>query len=100
MRNACLWLVVGMLLFAPGAHADEQNLFEEAPLEAGRGAVLSIPPGYGDLISVVESSEVHHLYFQDRSGVIRMILVGPRGAAQRAKHELQLLSNTVYTIER
>ena len=102
MRYATLWMAFGILLtLTPFVLAEEQkSLFEEIPLAAGRGTSLSIPPEYGELISVVESSEVHHLYFQDRTGTIRVVLIGPKGAAQKAKYGLQLLSNKVYTIER
>ena len=102
MRYATLWMAFGILfLLTPSALAEEQkSLFEEIPLAAGGGTTLSIPPEYGELVSVVESSEVHHLYFQDRAGIIRIVLIGPRGAAQRAKHVLQLLSDEVYTIKR
>ena len=102
MRYATLWMAFGILFtLTPSVIAEEpKSLFKETSLAAGRGASLTIPPEYGDLISVVESSEVHHLYFQDRTGIIRIVLVGPKGAAQKAKHGLQLLSDRVYTIKR
>lgn len=102
MRYATLWMVFGMLFtLTSSVFAEEpESEFKEIALEAGRGTSLFIPPEYGDLINVVENSEVHHLYFQDRAGIIRIVLIGPKGAAQKAKHGLQLLSDKVYTIKR
>ena len=106
MRRWLIGLVLGTFLgwMAPGqvqgAQQPEQLPLKETPIAAARGSTLTIPPVYGRLVNVAVSSGVHHLYFQDAQGIIRIVLVGPQGAVQRAKHGLQLLSRKVYTIER
>jgi len=92
-------LAAGSLVWAqPPA---SPSALTETIVEAATGEALSIPPSYGRLVSVVvSSSEVHHLYFQDERGTIRVVLIGPRGALPRARQALQLLSTSVFTLER
>ncbi len=98
------WLAgvgLGILLgWIPQVAAQAGEMLDELLIPAARGETLNIPSAYGALVSVAVSSEVHHLYFQDKQGTIRIVLVGPKGAVQRARHGLQLLSQDVYVIER
>lgn len=64
------------------------------------GASFILPTTYGRLVDVVVSAEMHHLYFEDEQGAIRIVLLGPRGAAQRSRSALQLLSPDVFLVKR
>lgn len=101
MRRWWAGLILGVLVgwAAEGAAQLEQPL-EEVPIEVAQGAVLSLPPGYGRLVGVAVISEVHHLYFEDAQGTIRLVRVGQKGAVQRARQGLQLLSRDVFVIGR
>lgn len=72
----------------------------EIPMEALQGGVMSVPPTYGHLVDVAISSEVHHLYFQDPQGTVRMVRVGPQGAVTKARRQVPLLLDDVYVIKR
>jgi hypothetical protein len=101
MRRVIAGLAIGILLgsAAQGAEREVEKLVE-GEVAAISGATFAIPEGYGPLVNVVVSSEVHHLYFQDGAGVIRIVLVGQRAAASRARAALHLLSPSVYRIDR
>jgi hypothetical protein len=97
------WLVglaVGLAL-GTSAQAEEEvgALSEVAMGTIGRG-VFKVPHEYGHLVSVAVSSEVHYLYFEDEAGTIRVVPLGQRGAVQRARAPVHLLSPIVYVIER
>lgn len=101
MRRWLAGVVIGVVVgWTVQGAAQTEHVLEQVSVPASRGAVLVIPPEYGTLVSVTQSSEVQHLYFEDANGAIRIILLGPQGAAQRAKHGLELLSSDVYVIER
>ncbi len=72
----------------------------EVALTAASGATFKIPAEYGRLVNVVVSSDVHYLYFEDDEGTVHIVLLGPRGAAQRSRSAPQLLSPEVFRIER
>ena len=96
---AGVWL--GILLgWVPQAAAQAGEMLDELVIPAAHGEILTVPPTYGRLVTVAVSSEVHHLYFEDKQGTIHIVLVGPKGAVQRARHRFQLLSQNVFTIER
>ena len=98
-----LGVVLGSLLepMARGyTQGDRVAALKEIALDAGGGTAFKVPKGYGRLINVAVSAEVHHLYFLDHEGTIRIVLLGPRGASQRARHAFQLLSSQVYRVER
>jgi len=79
---------------------EEAAKLAELPMEAlGQGA-LKIPAAYGRLVTVAVSTDVHYLYFEDASGTIRVVPVGQRAAAQRARAAIQLLAPSAYVIER
>ena len=102
MRRALIGLLLGMMLGATahGEEPKEELKLRESALENIRGNPFKIPASYGRLVSVVASSEVHYLYFEDGEGNIRVLLVGPRGAVQRSRNPLQLLTPEVQFIER
>ena len=102
MRRVAIGLLLGIFLGAT-AHGEETvgrlKLTEET-VATVRGTPVKIPEEYGRLINVVVSSEVHYLYFEDGEGNIRVVLVGPRGAVQRSRNPLQLLTSEVQFIKR
>ena len=101
MRRIIAGLIIGLLLSSAAQGADQQvEKLVEGEIAGISGATFAIPEGYGRLVNVVVSSEVHHLYFQDDAGVIRIVLVGQRAAAFRARTALHLLSPNVYRIDR
>lgn len=97
-----LVLAVGFGLAAPGlAKATRSSDAKLQEVIIGTGDVpLAVPPEYGRLVNVAVSSEVHHLYFEDAKGTIRIVLLGPAGAVQKARHGFQLLVPEVYLINR
>ncbi len=100
MKRWVLGVVCGVGLASAAQGQEAATQLAEAPMETIGRAAFGVPKGYGRLVSVVESSEIHHLYFEDGQGVIRVVLIGPRGAAARARNALQLLSSDVYVIKR
>lgn len=91
-------IVVGTL--AQAQEPADVKVLRELPMETIRGTSFTLPKEYGRLVDVIVDSEVHYLYLEDRSGVIRVILIGPRGAVQRSRNPLQLLSPDVYVVKR
>lgn len=84
-----------------GGFAKAEDLLQEIPLGAGRGSQqVSIPKEYGKLVSVVENNGVHYLYFQSEEGTLRIVLLGIKGIASRAKVDLETLPHSVYKIPR
>lgn len=100
MKRWVLGVACGLALASAAQGEEPATQLTEAPLETIGRAVFNLPTAYGRLVDVVESSEIHHLYFEDNQGVIRVVLIGPRGAAGRARNALQLLSSDVYVIKR
>ena len=98
-----LGLTLGVLLGATAQGADtpeEQLVLTEMPMGTFGRTPFTVPETFGRLVNVVVSSDVHYLYFEDPLGTIRIVPVGQRGAAQRARAQLQLLSENVFVIER
>ena len=81
------------------AAADRQHL-EEVRMASVTNEPFAIPSGYGHLVSVAVKSEIHYLYFEDATGAVRVVLIGPRGSAQRARNDLQLLTPEVFLMTR
>ncbi|MBI2104448.1 MAG: hypothetical protein HYT90_02535 [Candidatus Omnitrophica bacterium] len=100
MKRWVLGIICGVALASAAQGQEEAAPLTEAPMETIGRAAFSVPKGYGRLAAIVESSEIHHLYFEDGQGTVRVVLIGPRGAAARARNALQLLSSDVYVIER
>lgn len=101
MRRWVVGIVLGLAL-ASAAHGEPQNAnrLEDVLVTTSNNAAFKLPSEYGRLVSVAVRAEIHHLYFEGPDGTIRIVLVGPRGAIQRARNELQLLTPEVYVIKR
>lgn len=94
-------MVVGAAAYGQDESASGERVrLQEVDVSAGGRAMFTVPSAYGRLVDVAVNAEVHYLYFEDPQGVIRMVLVGPRGAAPRSRLDLQLLSPQVYVVER
>ena len=103
MRRGVLGVSMGVALgmaLAGAAHGQEAKPFHEVDMQTVRGTGFILPKEFGKLVNVVVDSEVHYLYFEDRSGTLRIALVGPRGAVTRARNQLQLLTQDVVLIKR
>ncbi len=100
MKRWLASMVLGITLGSVTLRAAEPERLQETMLAVGGGESLVIPQEYGPLVDVAVSSGVHHLYFQDSQGRIRIVLVGARGAKQGARHAVELLTDSVYVIQR
>ena len=94
------WVLVGGLLCAAAVQAAERQRLQDVRVTSTTNEPFSIPPVYGHLVSVVVKSEIHYLYFEDNTGTIRIVLLGPRGSAQKARNDFQLLTPEVFLIKR
>ena len=103
MRRLVIGLIAGLALSA-AAHGEEVEVgtlkLNESTVQNIRGNRFQIPQSYGRLVSVINSSEIHYLYFEDVQGQIRVVQIGLRGAVQRSRNPLQLLTPDVHLIER
>ena len=102
MKRILMGILLGLMLgsAAKVAHGTNEQRMSEAQIDAMGAGALEIPSAYGSLVDVAVSSEIHHLYFQDSQGEIRVVLIGPHAAAQKARHAIQTLSDKVYVIKR
>ena len=102
MKRLVLGLVVGfgLSMAAHGEEPPETLKLSENTVQNIRGNQFQLPDSYGRLVSVVNSSEIHYLYFEDEKGQIRVVLIGRGGAVQRSRNALQLLTPEVQLIER
>ena len=102
MKRVLMGILLGLMLgsAAKVAHGTNEQRMSEVQIDAVDAGALEIPGAYGRLVDVAVSSGVHHLYFQDSQGYIRMVLIGPNAAAQKARHTIQTLSDKVYVIKR
>ena len=105
MKRVLMGLVVGLLLGAT-AQGDERQReerlekLEDTVIGTVSGGSFAIPERYGRLVNIVINAEVHYLDFEDSAGTIRVVLIGPRGAVQRSRSPLQLLSTEASVIKR
>ena len=100
MRRLWLGLVLGLVI-GTLVHAEERKArFEEVPISTANNETFQIPPEYGHLVNAAVRADVHYLYFEASDGTVRIVLVGPRGAIQRARNELQLLTPEILVIKR
>ena len=101
MTRWWLGVIVGLAMGAV-AYGEESEVtrLNEVAMETAGGHAFRIPDQYGHLVTVVISGEVQHLYFEDQAGNIRVVLIGPRGAVQRSRSSLQLLSPDVFLMKR
>lgn len=96
-----MWAGLLGLVVASAVQGEEPaESLRETPIETVGRATFAVPPGYGRLAEVVVDSEVQYLYFEDQLGTIRVVLIGPRGAAPRARTPLILLSPDAYVVKR
>ena len=100
MRRLLMGMVLGVVLSATVYAAVEREALREIAVNTVNDAPFIIPPEYGHLVSVVTKSEVQYLYFEAPDGTVRVMLIGSRGAIQRASSELQLLTPEVYVMKR
>ena len=102
MKRVMLGLFLGLSvsLVAHGEEPAATLKLSESTVQNIRGNQFQIPDSYGRLVSVVNSSEIHYLYFEDAKGQIRVVLIGRGGAVQRSRNGLQLLTPDVQLIER
>ena len=102
MKRVLMGLIIGLAVSAVAYGQEETGMLKltESTVNDVRGGGFKIPQSYGRLVSVVNSAEVHYLYFEDGQGKIRVVLIGQRGAVQRSRNPLQLLTPDVHLIER
>lgn len=93
-------LLLGLLVASAARGAEQVEKLQEVSMESIGRAAFQVPEGYGRLANVVVNDEVHYLYFEDQAGAIRVVLIGPRGAAPRARNALTLLVPEVHLIKR
>ena len=100
MKRLLIGVALGILLGSPAQGDGQVSGLTEVTMETIGRTSFKLPEGYGRLVNVVISSEVHYLYFEDQRGTIRVVLIGPRGAVPRSRAPLQLLSPDIYVITR
>ena len=84
-----------------GQDRDERvTTLEESVIGPVGGGSFAVPLTYGRLVNVVISSDIHYLYFEDGAGTIRVVQIGVRSAASRARSPLQLLSPDILVMKR
>ena len=94
---------LGLVALAGAAHGQDvavQELTEMHEMETVRGTPFTLPKAFGNLVNVVVDNEVHYLYFEDRAGNLRIVLLGPRSAVSRVRTPLQLLTSEVILVKR
>ncbi|MBN1587048.1 MAG: hypothetical protein JW937_06440 [Candidatus Omnitrophica bacterium] len=78
----------------------EDLAWQESPVKLSKDVELKVPPEFGNLVAVTQDSEIHHLYFQDSQGTIRIVRVGQPGASVKSRRPMDLLSPTVHVLNR
>ena len=100
MKRLVIGLALGVLL-GSSAHAEVEKVkLEEVAMTSINNEALEIPNEYGRLVNAALRADVHYLYFEAPDGSVRVVLIGPRGAIQRTRNELQLLTPEVLLIKR
>ena len=102
MRRVLLGVLLGFLLgsTASGEETPPESVLTEVTMGTFGRTAFKVPEEYGRLIQVAVSADIHYLYFEDGAGTIRIVPIGQRGAAQRSRSPVQLLSSSVFVIER
>lgn len=102
MRRVLLGVLLGLAVGAAahGEEAPQESVLSEATMGTFGRTTFKVPESYGRLVQVAVSSDIHYLYFEDEAGAIRIVPVGQRGAVQRSRAPIQLLSTSVVVIER
>jgi len=100
MKRLLLGILLGIAVSATARGQEGSLVLTELPMETLGRTIFQLPKEYGRLAEVAVSAEVHYLYFEDPQGTIRVVPVGRRGAVQRSRTQLHLLSSDVYLVER
>ena len=100
MKRILVGVLLGIMVSATAQGADRQEQLTDLAMETLNKEPFILPASYGRLVAVTVDSEVQHLYFQDEAGAVRIVLIGPRGAASRARSAMELLSQDAYLIKR
>jgi len=100
MKRILVGVLLGIVASSTAQGADRQEQLTDLSMETLDKEPFVLPTSYGRLVAVTVDSEVQHLYFQDDTGAVRIVLVGPRGAASRARSAMELLSQDAYLIKR
>ena len=100
MKRVVLGLILGLMMGSTVHGQDEVSVLEDVGMQTVGSTLFAVPKQYGRLVNVAVSSEIHHLYFQDGAGKIRVVLLGRRGSVQHARSPIQLLTHDVYVLER
>ncbi len=105
MRSIGSLVLVAALVTAAAPASAETRVQAPAGLSEvviGRddGQPAVIPPEYGRLVGVTANDEMHYLFFEDHQGTVRIVLIGPRGAVQRARSGVQLVAPATYVLPR
>ena len=100
MKRVVLGLILGLMAGSTVHGQEGVGFLKEVGMETIGRTLFEVPKQYGRLVDVAVSSEIHHLYFQDGAGRIRIVLVGHRGAVQHTRSPIQLLTHDVYVLER
>jgi hypothetical protein len=102
MRRVLLGILLGFLLgsTASGEEGLQESVLTEVTMGTFGRTTFKVPEEYGRLVQVAVSSDIQYLYFEDGAGTIRIVPVGQRGAVQRSRAPVQLLSSSVFVIER
>ena len=102
MRRVLLGVLLGLAVGAT-AHSEEppqESVLSEVTMGTFGRTTFKVPESFGKLVQVAISADIHYLYFDDAAGTIRIVPVGQRGASQRSRAPIQLLSASVFVIER
>ena len=100
MKRIVLGLILGLMMGSTVHGQEGVTVLNDVGMESVGSALFEVPKRYGRLVNVAVSSDIHHLYFQDGAGRIRIVLLGRRGAVQHARAPIQLLTSDVYVLER
>jgi hypothetical protein len=100
MRRIIAGVLVGIMVGATAQGAGREEPVTDLPMQTLDKQPFLVPASYGRLVAVTVDSEVQYLYFQDEAGAVRIVLVGPRGAASRARAAMELLSQSAHLIKR
>ena len=102
MRRVLLGVLLGLVVGATvhGEEVPQESVLNEMTMGTFGRTTFKVPESFGRLVQVAVSSDIHYLYFQDDAGTIRIVPVGQRGAGQHSRAPIQLLSTSVFVIER
>ena len=102
MRRVLLGVLLGLVVGATvySEEVPQESVLSEMTMGTFGRTTFKVPESFGRLVQVAVSSDIHYLYFEDTAGTIRIVPVGQRGAGQHSRAPIQLLSTSVFVIER